>query len=62
MIELGRGVGFLPCFVQDRIRTENAGLAFIPCDNGGFAPTMTTAVGYLKSNSNPAVENFIGLL
>jgi DNA-binding transcriptional LysR family regulator len=62
MIELERGIGFLPCFVQDRIRTENAGVAFIPCDNGGSAPTMTTAMGYLKSNSNPAIENLLGLL
>jgi hypothetical protein len=62
MIELERGIGFLPCFVRDRIRTENAGVVFIPCDNGGSAPTMTTAVGYLKNNSNPAIGNLLGLL
>ncbi|MDR2090015.1 MAG: LysR family transcriptional regulator [Clostridiales Family XIII bacterium] len=62
MIELERGIGFLPCFVRDRIRTENAGLAFIPCDNDGSSPTMTTALGYLKSNSNPAIGNLLGLL
>jgi DNA-binding transcriptional LysR family regulator len=62
MIELERGVGFLPCFVRDRVRTENAGVVFIPCDNGDFAPTMTTAMGYLKSNSNPAIGNLLGLL
>jgi hypothetical protein len=62
MIELERGVGFLPRFVQDRISSESAGVAFIPCDNGGSVPTMTTAMGYLKSNSNPAIGNLLGLL
>jgi DNA-binding transcriptional LysR family regulator len=62
MIELERGIGFLPCFVQDRIRAENAGVAFIPCDDGGSVPTMTTALGYLKNNLNPAIGNLIGLL
>jgi DNA-binding transcriptional LysR family regulator len=62
MIELERGIGFLPCFVSDRISAENAGVAFIPCDDGGSVPTMTTALGYLKSNSNPAIGNLMGLL
>jgi DNA-binding transcriptional LysR family regulator len=62
MIELERGIGFLPCFVRDRIRTESAGIAFIPCDDGGSVPTMTTALGYLKSNLNPAIGNLMGLL
>jgi DNA-binding transcriptional LysR family regulator len=62
MIELERGVGFLPCFVSDRIRMERAGVAFVPCDNNGSVPTMTTALGYLKSNSNPAIENLKEML
>ncbi|MDR2354756.1 MAG: LysR family transcriptional regulator [Clostridiales Family XIII bacterium] len=62
MIELDRGIGFLPRFVQDRIGTESAGVVFIPCDNGGSAPTMTTALGYLKNNANPAIGNLMGLL
>ena len=62
MIELERGIGFLPCFVRDRIRMDNAGIAFVPCDNDGSAPTMTTALGYLKGNSNPAIGNLLGLL
>jgi DNA-binding transcriptional LysR family regulator len=62
MIELERGVGFLPCFVSDRIRTERAGVAFVPCNNSGSVPTMTTALGYLKINSNPAIENLKEML
>jgi DNA-binding transcriptional LysR family regulator len=62
MIELDRGIGFLPSFVGDRISPETAGVVFVECEYGGNTPTMTTALGYLKDNINPVIKNFIDVL
>jgi DNA-binding transcriptional LysR family regulator len=62
LIELERGVGFLPSFVSDRITPERSGIAFLQCDYNGRTPTMTTAAGYLKTNPNPVLKNMMNTL
>ena len=59
MIELERGIGFLPGFVRDRIDPRTAGVVFLDCQYKGRLPTMTTAIGYMKENPNPALKNFL---
>ncbi|MDR3277484.1 MAG: LysR family transcriptional regulator [Oscillospiraceae bacterium] len=62
LIELERGIGFLPSFVSDRVAIEKSGIAFVQCDYNGRTPTMTTAVGYLKNNPNPVLKNMMNTL
>jgi len=62
MIELGRGIGFLPAFVTNRVALGMPGIVCIECEFDGETPMMTTAAGYLKENQNPVLENLIELL
>jgi DNA-binding transcriptional LysR family regulator len=62
LIELERGIAFLPAFVSDRISEETSGVRFVQCDYEGGTPTMTTAVGRLKSNPNPVLKNLLSAL
>jgi DNA-binding transcriptional LysR family regulator len=62
MIELGRGVGFLPNFVRTRVTPETSGIVCIDCEFDGSTPMMVTAAGFLKENQNPVLANFIDIL
>jgi DNA-binding transcriptional LysR family regulator len=62
LIELERGIGFLPNFVSDRVALDKSGIAFVQCDYDGRTPTMTTAAGYLKNNPNPVLKNMMNTL
>jgi DNA-binding transcriptional LysR family regulator len=61
-IELERGIGFLPSFICDRIAVDNSGIRFVRCDDDGRTPTMTTAIGYLRSNPNPVLKNALNII
>jgi len=62
MIELERGVGFLPSFVKPRIASMSQGLVCLDCEFGGESVKMTTAAGFLKDNHNPVIGNLIETL
>jgi DNA-binding transcriptional LysR family regulator len=62
LIELERGIGFMPAFASLRISPESAGVAFVPCDFGDRPPVITTSLGYLKNNTNPAIRECIEVL
>jgi DNA-binding transcriptional LysR family regulator len=62
LIELERGIGFMPAFASLRITPETAGIAFVPCDFGERTPIITTSIGYLKNNTNPVIHECIEVL
>ena len=67
LVELERGVSFMPAFARFRIASENAGVVFVPClyDNAPVerpSPTTITAVSYLKRNTNPVLQPFLDIL
>lgn len=62
VVELGRGVGFLPNFIKKRISPETSGIVCIDCEFDGITPMMTTAAGFLRDNQNPVLANFIEIL
>lgn len=67
MVELERGISFMPAFAKQRIRLPDAGIAFIPCvyenaSDGAPEPTTETMITYLKNNTNPVLEPFLEIL
>jgi DNA-binding transcriptional LysR family regulator len=62
LIELERGIGFLPNFISDRIAVDTSGIRFVRCEYNGKTPTMTTAIGYLRSNPNPVLKNVLSAI
>jgi len=62
MVELGRGVGFLPGFIRTRIVSKPAALVCIDCEFDHATPKLTTAAGFLKDNRNPVLANLIEIL
>jgi DNA-binding transcriptional LysR family regulator len=61
-IELERGIGFLPSFICDRIAMDTSGIRFVRCSDNGHTPTMTTAIGYLRTNPNPVLKNVLSMI
>lgn len=61
MIELNRGIGFLPSFAKERVDPETSALAYVDFECDGKRPVFVTALGYLKENGNPVLDNFLKL-
>ena len=67
LVELERGISFMPAFARMRIASDHAGVVFVPCifENTPEAfppPTTVTAVSYLKKNTNPVLQPFLDIL
>ena len=67
LVELERGISFMPAFARMRIASDHAGVVFVPCifENAPEAfppPTTVTAVSYLKKNTNPVLQPFLEIL
>lgn len=62
MIELDRGIGFLPSFAMSRVDPDTSGLAYVPFESGGDTPSFVTALGHMVDNTNPVLKNFLAVL
>ncbi len=67
LVELNRGISFMPEFANMRITPDNSGVVFKPCiienaPEGSPPPTVLTTVTYMKKNTNPALEPFLDVL
>ncbi|MCL2201781.1 MAG: LysR family transcriptional regulator [Oscillospiraceae bacterium] len=63
-IGLERGISFLPGFAVERLLpiSNSADVVCLPLEHEGKVPTMTTVIGYLKSNTNPILANLVAAL
>ena len=62
-IGLERGVSFLPKFAANMLKPELSCVTAVPLIfDDSSTPTVTTALGYLKHNTNPVLKNLVSAL
>ena len=61
-IGLESRVSFLPRFAAQMLKPRLTNISAVPLIFENSAPTITTALGYLKHNTNPVLKNLVSAL